>query len=160
MSIKKLNKILLLVVAVGILQGCSANTTNQEEKSSVVNQEEKSSAVNQEEKYQTSGSWAMYDTPYAFAIQNNSYDGDNYKAGEYKFTTTGSKSAVYDIYISKTEYTNSSDVIANEDVVCSAGGLGNIECDEQLSMGDYIYVVPTDNISGSDGWLDINLKQK
>lgn len=105
--------------------------------------------------YKTKGQWALYNKPYMFSIENDKYDGDIYEGGKYKFTTTGKKSAIYDIYVSKKEYTNSSDIISNEDISCSAGGMGNIECNVSLQAGDYVYVVPTDNIAGSDGMLSI-----
>ncbi len=111
----------------------------------------------------TNGEWALYE-PYMFGVELSDFDGDNYKSGVYSFTTSGSKNeagkiaAIYDIYVTDVEYASSADTVANEDSICSAGGLANLECEITLEKGNYVYVIPTENISGSSGMLSIDIK--
>ncbi len=121
-------------------------------------------AAAEEEALMTSGEWTLYDQPYKFAVEQKDYDGDIYKSGEYTFVPQGSTgkkgdiSAVYDIYVTNTDYTSISDLVENEKIVCTAGGMTNLECGINLEEGNYVYIVPTDNVNGAHGYLAINKK--
>ncbi|MFV0246468.1 MAG: hypothetical protein ACK5HS_00830 [Mycoplasmatales bacterium] len=123
---------------------------------------EKDTPAETSNSYKKSGSWAMMDG-YLFAIENEDFDGDVYQAGDYHFSTSGATknkpAAVYNIYTSKELYTESADVINNANLKCSAGGVGNIECDASLEKGDYVYIEVTENVSGSSGMIKFKLNK-
>lgn len=178
---KKFIKVIISTIfALYVLMIILGGTMNQSEISNIDEKAQVSEVVESEElpieptqtetesedvDFLTSGEWAMYDQPYMFGVEISDFDGDNYKAGEYSFVPEGATgqnanniSAIYDIYVSDKEYVSSSDTVANEEIACSAGGMSNEECDLSLKKGNYVYVIPTDNVNGASGWLSINIK--
>lgn len=157
----------LLIILVVAFQPTTSEVENGNTMSETTKSEASIEQTQEEEdsEFLTSGQWAMYDQSYMFGVEISDFDGDNYKAGEYSFVPEGATgqnandtSAIYDIYVSDKEYASNYDTIVNEEIVCSAGGISNEECDLSLKKGNYVYVIPTDNVNGASGWLSINIK--
>lgn len=109
-------------------------------------------------KYKTKGEWAL-STPYAFAIENDTYNGDIYSAGEYTFKTTNTtlgEAPMYDIYIEKSEYNSMSELGSIDYTV---GGAGSFPISITLNKGDYVYIVPySDLLYEPKGYLTFEVK--
>lgn len=109
-------------------------------------------------KYKTKGEWAL-STPYAFAVENDTYSGDVYCAGEYTFkvtNTTLGEAPMYDIYIEKSEYDSVSEL---GEIDYTVGGSGSFPISIILNKGDYVYVVPySDLLYEPKGYLTFEIK--
>lgn len=109
-------------------------------------------------KYKTKGEWAL-STPYSFAVENDTYNGDVYSAGEYTFKTTNTtlgESPMYDIYIEKSEYSSMSELGS---VDYTVGGAGSFPISITLNKGDYVYIVPySDLLYEPKGYLTFEIK--
>ena len=109
-------------------------------------------------RYKTEGKWSL-STPYMFSVENDTYVGDVYCAGEYMFKTTNTtlgEAPMYDIYIEKAEY-NSISELGSIDYTVGGGGAFPISI--TLNKGDYVYIVPySDLLYEPKGYLTFEIK--
>lgn len=99
----------------------------------------------EESKYMTSGAWALAEN-YVFAVECDTYRGDNFKAGTYEFNYTGPavlKGQVpiaFDVYKSKYLY-QATKYLKEEEYLGTVGGVRRMgPYDVDLEAGDYVYI--------------------
>lgn len=106
--------------------------------------------------YLTEADWALYDTNYMFAVEIPNYDGDIFEAGKYVFEVVSAQSGyagMFDIYIKSEENIPLSDLGESDYTI---GGQGGMPITIDLKAGQYVYVVPyQDLVYEPTGYLAI-----
>lgn len=109
--------------------------------------------------YLTQTEWADLSN-YMFAVENDNYNGDVFESGSYLFSpicVIESKDyvpTVWDIYISKNSYDNTSQLLDNE-LIGSVGGNEQLTLSVKLEKGDYVYVIYNETALTPTGMLNI-----
>lgn len=101
------------------------------------------SCGNPKEKYAEKTEWPSPQS-YMFAVEVEGFDGDNFKAGTFNFTSEikvkNKIPAVFDVYVSATEYSKEKD-IKPEEMVGSVGGVLSDSVSVDIPAGNYVYLV-------------------
>lgn len=91
---------------------------------------------------------------YMFAVEADGFDGDNFKAGTFNFTSEikvkNKIPAVFDVYVSPTEYSKAKDV-KPEEMVGSVGGVQSDSVSVDIPAGNYVYLVYNPVIGNDPG---------
>lgn len=151
---------LIVIVVIGAVFG---GTTQPQEDLTTSNQETNQETTN----YKTEIEWAL-DSNYMIKVEDSSFDGDVIKAGKYRFYPNNVSSfekgemikegtpIVWDIYISKNEYTNNEE-LKEDEYVGSVGGLEKDELTIDVEKGDYIYINYNETVDKGLGTLKIEI---
>lgn len=112
--------------------------------------------------YKTGATWAD-SSNYMFAVEVESFDGDIFEAGTYSFYPDGvsddpSKTpVVWDVYVSTTEHSSSSELTEDEHVA-TVGGMVEDSATIELQSGDYVYINYNQTLGDPTGMLKIEKK--
>lgn len=112
--------------------------------------------------YVTEGVWALTSN-YIFAIENDSFDGDVFQKGTYRFYPTSVTVTdkeipiVWDIYLSDKLYSSTSQ-LPDSEYITSVGGWNNDEATLELEKGQYVYIIYNEPASEPTGALRIEKK--
>lgn len=107
--------------------------------------------------YKTELSWALTQNA-EFSIENDSYDGDNLKAGTYSFTEdtvrSGKIPIIWDIYVSDSKKNKISE-LTDEEYRGAVGGIEKEEIEVTLEKGQFVYIVYNKTLGEGTGILQI-----
>ncbi len=133
--------IIMLMVIVLLLSGCSNNSTSDES--------DNSTGYATSIEYNGKGN-------YIFAIEVDEFDGDVLENGTYTFSTasTTQSAIMYDIYISE-ELKDPLNTLNEEEFFNTSGGLYPIDFEVTLMKGEYVYIVYYEQLMDADGTLTI-----
>ena len=98
----------------------------------------------EETNYLISGEYS--DSDFVFAVEIDSFDGDIYSEGQYRFYPTAVNESrnyvptIWDIYVSD-ELCNNISALDKSDYIDSVGGLDKREISIDLEKGEYVYIV-------------------
>ena len=125
--------------------------------------EEKKVHVEKSKKnYLTEALWAG-PSNYVFAVEIDSYNGDIFEKGTYRFypdlvtITSNEIPVVWDIYVSDELY-NSTSQFLDSQLQATVGGINNLEATLELEKGQYVYVIYNEPVSTPTGALKIKKK--
>ena len=111
------------------------------------------SCGNPKEKYAEKTEWASPKS-YMFAVEVEGFDGENLKAGTFNFTSEikakNKIPAIFDVYVSATEYSKEKDV-KPEEMVGSVGGALSDSVSVDIPAGNYVYLVYNPVIGNDPG---------
>lgn len=152
---------IIVLVVIGAIVG--GTTTPQDTTNSTQQTTQDTDTTN----YKTEIEWAL-DSNYMIKVEDSSFDGDVIKAGKYRFYPNNVSSfekgemikegtpIVWDIYISKNEYKNNSE-LKEDEYVGSVGGLEKDELTIDVEKGDYIYINYNKTVDKGLGTLKIEI---
>ena len=122
-------------------------------------EDKKASKEETKQHYLTETIWAA-ESNYVFAVETDSYDGDVFEKGTYRFypdlvTVTGNEiPIVWDIYVSDELYSSMEQVLDTQ-LKATVGGINNLDTTLELKKGQYVYVVYNKPASTPTGVLKI-----
>lgn len=174
---RKLLTTLLYMSLVVALTACGGTTLTTEDLTTPNSVEEADNNAEQSNEepsnnYMTSGEWAMYDSSYMFAVEVDSFNGDIFKAGKYKFKLSAGRTkaasgdslavlpAIFDIYIGDKEYSSIAETKqAIPEPQISIGGMGSedTEIEYELLAGQYVYIIPYDVDYEPSGYINFEI---